>query len=546
LSNPSIESGNARTPPTGATLTTGLPSPAWMPRPLRVWLGHPWLPWAPRREVPPVPAGYRRDFREEFQRETARLLPGGYLWFTGLTAALTLLLTLREGWKATVDPLLRALHQWVPPDIHTADLLALLPNFIIVGVYGVLFFRAHALGQPPANHVRAVQDALLYGTAAAMVVYAVVPYSLAPDQPWPPLSLFFFPGVLAAATMPLTDNQLRRPILPLVLLNAVLILIFAQTGWMQKIGWSVLSCAIPLPALAVAYVKHRRRLEGFTTRFYESRYGAIKKELVDARRLHEALFPPRLNVGAVRLDYQYEPMRQIGGDYLYARPAPAGGDRPDAPEGLNLLVIDVTGHGVSAALTVNRLYGEVERLYAENPRASPGEVLRALNRYVGLTLANHAMFCTALCVRVDPVRATIEYASAGHPPAFVRAAPGEVRRLDSTAPVLGVLDHTDFEPAQRAMPFPPGSVFIAYTDGAMETTNAAGEQFGVDRIAETLRSPRRPDSGWAAELLRRVDDFRLGPPRDDTLIVEVEALPIVSPEPASTSGAPEPRVSSPA
>ncbi len=503
------------------------------------------MPWAPRREVPPVPAGYRRDFREEFQRDTARLLPTGYLWFTGLTAALTLLLTLREGWKATVDPLLRALHQWTPLDIHTSDILALLPNLIIVGVYGALFFRAHALGKLPANPVRSVQDSLLYCTAAAMAVYAAVPYSLAPDQPWPPLTLFFFPGVLAAAAMPLTDNQLRRPILPLVLLNALLILIFARTGWMQKVGWALLSCAIPIPALAVAYLKHRRRVEGFTTRFYESRYGAIKKELVDARRLHEALFPERVTNGAVRLDYQYEPMRQIGGDYLYARAAPPPVDRPDAPEGLNLLVIDVTGHGVSAALTVNRLYGEVERVYAENPDSSPGEVLRAMNRYIGLTLANHAMFCTALCVRVDPARATLEYANAGHPPAFARTPSGDVQRLDSTAPVLGVLEHTEFDPAQCTIPFPPGSVFIAYTDGAMETANADGEQFGIDRIGDALRSSRRPEPGWAAELLRMVDDFRLGPPRDDTLIVEVEALPHPPPEAASGPAPHNTRVSSP-
>ena len=101
-------------------------------------------------------------------------------------------------------------------------------------------------------------------------------------------------------------------------------------------------------------------------------------------------------------------MRQIGGDYLFAR------FEPDArrPRRFHLLIIDVPGHGIAAALTVNRLYGEIERLFAENPETGPGEVLAALNRYVHLTLSRHSIYATA-CVRIDTERDLLEYAWAG-------------------------------------------------------------------------------------------------------------------------------------
>src|SRR5207253_7984992 len=138
---------------------------------------------------------------------------------------------------------------------------------------------------------------------------------------------------------------------------------------------------------------------------------------------HEALFPAPIAHGPLRFEYRYQPMLQIGGDYLYSRFSPSTGGAAPA---FNLLLMDVTGHGIAAALTVNRLYGEVERLFAEDPHAGPGEVLSALNRYVHLTLATHSVYVTALCLRIDQHSGTLEYASGGHPPAFLCAVNGTI------------------------------------------------------------------------------------------------------------------------
>jgi hypothetical protein len=528
------------------TIQSALASVARRPSAL---LDQPWLPWSPRREVPPVPAGYRADFNAEFLAETQRLMPAALNWFTGLTAGITLLLALREGWGEGVMPLLRALHTWTRPEFRVGELLGLLPSVVVVGVFGVVFSLTSSERLSPPDVVRFVQRLLLWTMVVAMSVYAAVPYWSDPTQALPPLALFFIPSLVAAATLPITDNQLRWPILPLVLLNAALVVAFAQTGLSQKVGWSILSCVVPVPALVVAYFKHRWRLENFKVRFFESRYGSLRKELVDARRLHEALFPKPQSEGRLRFDFAYQPMRQIGGDYLFARfvrPGGANGAAPgatpasDAPSRLDVVLVDVTGHGVSAALTVNRISGEVERVYAENPDATPDQVLRALNRYVYLTLANHAVFGSALCARFDPDQGLVRFASAGHPPAFLRRRDASLTRLDSTAPMLGVLPDPEFAPVCLRHDFDAGDTFVAYTDGAIEAVDSSQQMFGIERVRALIgagvpeavdantRGPGRACGGggvWSRALLDAVDSFRDGPTRDDTLAVEVTAMP---------------------
>src|SRR6185295_15808135 len=98
--------------------------------------------------------------------------------------------------------------------------------------------------------------------------------------------------------------------------------------------------------------------------------------------------------------YVYEPMRQIGGDLLFVFP-PSHQHQDDGVGALSLVVLDVTGHGIAAALTVNRIVGELERLFIDDPDAPPGKALAVLNRYVFSTLSKHDHYVTAICLRVD-------------------------------------------------------------------------------------------------------------------------------------------------
>lgn len=324
----------------------------------------------------------------------------------------------------------------------------------------------------------------------------------------------------ACLFLPWTPRESVRPLVPLLALNAVITLVYMILGgaWVFGTLTILLSPLIGVPGAGVCWWRHSRMREGFQTKLVYRRYGEMRQELFNARQIHEALFPKACTEGPARFSYRYEPMRQIGGDYLYA----SHWRREDAEPVLSLVILDVTGHGIPAALTVNRLHGELERIFAEEPGTPPGEVLRLLNRYVHLTLATHSVYVTAVCLRVDPNAGTLEYASGGHPPAFIRTVDDHIEELNSTAFVLGVCAAADFNSAPASLPFGPGDTLIVYTDGAIEARDKSGRMYGITGLRRLI-AQGRPDAvgGWPAAILGEVDAFRHGPPADDTLVIEI-------------------------
>jgi len=360
---------------------------------------------------------------------------------------------------------------------------------------------------------------------------STTPSASQPKKGAPPMIRFgaswlggvFVSHLLASLFIPWTPREAMRPLAPLLVLFAILMLLFGEGPLTMRVVWVAAAPLIGVPG--VAWSAWRANL--FRTRFHarvlRRSYREMRRELVDARNIHEDLFPAPITKGAVRMVYRYEPMRQIGGDFLFSHRFP-GIDGDPTHEALSVVMIDVTGHGIPAALTVNRLSGELERLYAEDPDVPPGDVLTALNNYVHYTMATHSVYATALCLRLDPDLDVLEWASGGHPPAFLRSVDGCIDRLDSTAFVLGACHGEDFQHGQQSIPFARGDTLIAYTDGAIEARNNAGRMMGVEgfqKLVASLHPDAGEENGWASAILRAVEQHRFGPPEDDTLIVEL-------------------------
>ncbi len=339
------------------------------------------------------------------------------------------------------------------------------------------------------------------------------------------LTVHFFACVL----LPFRPVEAIRAAVPLLILNGLVTAVFGFRTPLPTLLTVLLIPAIAVPGVAVCWYRYSKFRQEFADRKLRGSYSELRRELVDARKLHEALFPAQVKEGPLRFGYVYEPMRQIGGDYLFAR------FEPDAATAhrMHLLIIDVTGHGIAAALTVNRLYGEIERVFAESPGAGPGEVLVALNRYVHLTLARHSIYATALCVRVDQRADVLEYASGGHPPAYIATADGRIERLDSTAFVLGACLPEDFDPCVQRVPFMQGDTLLAYTDGAMEARDRDGRMFGLAGLERTLAACTIKGGhlhGYCRAVLEAVGGHRAGQADDDTLVVEVRRSVTIKPQ----------------
>ncbi len=450
-------------------------------------------------------------FHREFEASEWRLLKRRFAWFCTLAGALVLVTVLSGslqllGWLSL--PNAYSLH-----DLRINTGLAILQGVLFLGGYA--FARWRELDRQP----------LLTLTWWVVVGFGVVQFLAAvllertDGDPPSLLGQIAFVHLLACLFLPWSARQAIIPVVILSVIHAGMVLGFGDAALWARLLWAIAGPLMGVPGVVVCWLKHNRRMADVKLKFLHRRYSQVHRELVDARRIHESLLPKTIASGPVRLDFRYEPMRLIGGDFLHAHqsPAAAGAEAP-----LSVVVMDVTGHGIVAALTVNRLSGELERIFAENPHIAPGQVLRLLNRYTYLTLANHSVFLTAFCLRVDPAAGTLAYASGGHPPAFIVAVDGTMEELSSTTFVLGACDDADFDPAERTVRFGPGDAALIYTDGAIECRNARGRMMGIDGLRRTIASHRRAgQGGWSARLIQSVDEFREGDPEDDTLIVEV-------------------------
>lgn len=291
--------------------------------------------------------------------------------------------------------------------------------------------------------------------------------------------------------------------------------------WREYIMVPIAATVFSLPAIVGAALRQSFWHRQFQGQYVEKRERELREELTYARRLHESLFPTPIADGPLRLAFRYEPMRQIGGDFLFVQ------DRRDnaACPSVSLVVIDVTGHGIPAAITVAQLAGELRRIYAEMPDAPPERVLDAINKYMGLTVATHSVYATALCARVEPARGMVRYASAGHPPAFLRRVSGALEDLDSTTFVLGVARGADFEAGAMDVPFGPGDALVVFTDGAPEARDGQGRMLRLSGIRDLVKRAMVGPHLIPEWVLQAVRLHRAGAPEDDSLVAVVYRMP---------------------
>lgn len=244
----------------------------------------------------------------------------------------------------------------------------------------------------------------------------------------------------------------------------------------------------------------------------EQRHREMEEDLLLAARVQQSLAPGSLVWGGVAVETFYQPVRTIGGDFGLVAP------RPDY---LNLMICDVSGHGIGSALVANRIYTEtmsqIERGVALGP------MMQHLNRFVMGNLRSSVFYFTLVAARVNLGARSLEFAGAGHPPGMI-VKPGDAPRLlESRSSVLGLLhDAVDAETVEQ-VPIASGERVILYTDGFTESFNGQEDMLGVEGLSEIVRETALlPLSEMTQEIVNRVAAFRNGPPADDMSLVAVE------------------------
>ncbi len=286
------------------------------------------------------------------------------------------------------------------------------------------------------------------------------------------------PGVFATRILVLgalallvgvVNQNLGGPISPAVDLEPVGVLIFVAT-----LGYSVIG--------------HVFRSEAELL--------AVQRELETAREIQRSLLPdgpPR--VRGIELAVRYLPMTAVAGDlYDFVE---------QGRSGLGILVADVSGHGVPAALVASmvKLAFSTEGAHAHDPARVLGGMNRALSRQL------RQAFVTAVYAFIDTDRRTMTVANAGHPPVLVGRAGGSVETVGEHGLLLGFVPEVSY--TNTVLDLRDGDLVLLYTDGVTEARNPAGEYFDGGHVERWLAASDGRDIGhFADESLRDLTAWR--------------------------------------
>jgi len=234
-------------------------------------------------------------------------------------------------------------------------------------------------------------------------------------------------------------------------------------------------------------------------------------ELQWAREVQQGLLPPsQVNLPGFEFAGYCSPAHDVGGDFY---------DYVSQPNGLSVLIGDVTGHGLNSAL----LAAMAKSCFRTQVRidTAPISIMLALARVLNLS-AGRRMLMSACYLQIDNSGA-VQYSNAGHPPALhLDAQTRTIRRLESLDPILGALDpeHMLMHCAESSLAL--GDVIVFYTDGISEARRIDGKMFGEERLKETLLKYSTENATTIRDAaIEAVNQFSQGKTIDDDITMVV-------------------------
>jgi phosphoserine phosphatase RsbU/P len=239
----------------------------------------------------------------------------------------------------------------------------------------------------------------------------------------------------------------------------------------------------------------------------------IQKELDLARRIQLSLLPASFPDSTVfRIAARYVPMNTVAGDFYDVLVADTSH--------VGLLIADVSGHGVPAALIASMV--KMAATSQRDHAAHPAQLLTGMNR--ALCGNTQGQYVTAAYMHLDAHRRELRYAAAGHP-SLLCLRKGNVTEVIENGLLLAAVDGITY--TERTIALEPGDRLLLYTDGLLEARNVTGELFGeASLIIELGLTARLTPSEAADHIIAAVQRWALS--QDDDLTVLVCDYPAIA------------------
>jgi len=211
------------------------------------------------------------------------------------------------------------------------------------------------------------------------------------------------------------------------------------------------------------------------------------------------------------------PARQVSGDYFdYIK---------IDDERLGIAIADVSGKGVPASLIMAICRSVLRSEAARNP--SPADVLHKVNRQLYPDIKED-MFISMAYIVLDQAQSSVTLARAGQDaPLLYKSATGTVERVKPPGMVVGIDSGSVFDRMTNDynVPIQRGDCLFLYTDGVTEALDSAGDEFGVERMIESIRASAGHNNSTQAIITRVIEDVRnfagTAPQHDDITLIAV-------------------------
>jgi sigma-B regulation protein RsbU (phosphoserine phosphatase) len=233
----------------------------------------------------------------------------------------------------------------------------------------------------------------------------------------------------------------------------------------------------------------------------------LERDLALAQRVQQGLLPnKRPEVDGYHFFEYYEPANEVGGDFYDYVPLPGGR--------LAVVLADVSGKGIAAALLMAKLSGEARFLLAS--KDAPEDAITAINR--GMDNDSwEDRFVTFVLAVIDPAESRVTVVNGGHMPPLIRRADGSVTAIsdEQAGPPLGV----DFEYAYEAceIALAPGEQLVLFTDGFSEAMNTGLDLYGLERLETAVGCDLADPAALGSYILEDVRRFVSGHRQSDDM-----------------------------
>jgi len=237
----------------------------------------------------------------------------------------------------------------------------------------------------------------------------------------------------------------------------------------------------------------------------QRQYAELNTAIFEAAQVHRRLCAPSLvHYGRFDIASEIFAVRHLPGDFFTIE---------ETNEGMVLALGDIGGKGLAAGMWVSHLAGLIRTHTAEN--SSPEKIVAGINRDFA-RLSSVAPLSSLFVARLNRDSGTVDYCSAGHPPALLLREDGWLEALSEGGPVLGVVPAARFDCGTVRMN--AGDALLVCSDGILESFNTEDQEFGSQRLeAEFRRAHGGSAESMLFSVLGAVQDFAAPRPLTDDM-----------------------------